>query len=295
MRVGAFELEEPLPELREPHALAMLRPWVDVGNVGSLTLGYLEEDLHAQPLAKLTRPGNFFDFTRYRPTIYFKEGQREISIPNTYIHWAKGEENNDFLFLHLLEPHMLGEDYVDSLSGILETFGVKRYCLLGSMYDAVPHTRPLIVSGSASGDETARLLKSLGVQSSGYEGPTSIASLVSHRASLQNIETMGLIVHLTQYAQLEEDYGGQLRIVEIVSSLYHLSIDLAHLREKTRRQYDEIGLAVEKNSQLRNIVAQLERHYEARVKKEEEEKEKPSLLSPEIEKFLREIDKDFGQ
>lgn len=62
MKVGAFELTEPLPELREPHALAMLRPWIDVGSVGSLALARLESHLQAQELGKLAKPGMFFDF-----------------------------------------------------------------------------------------------------------------------------------------------------------------------------------------------------------------------------------------
>jgi hypothetical protein len=33
MRIKAFELEEPVPELREPHVIAMLEPWIDAGNV----------------------------------------------------------------------------------------------------------------------------------------------------------------------------------------------------------------------------------------------------------------------
>ncbi len=70
MRVGAFELNEPVPELREPHALTMLRPWVDVGSVGSLVLLWLESLFQAKDLARLVRPGNFFDFTRYRPIIH---------------------------------------------------------------------------------------------------------------------------------------------------------------------------------------------------------------------------------
>ncbi len=76
MRLGAFELNEPLPELNEPHALAMLQPWIDVGSVGTLTLSWLETYLGAKELASLARPGNFFDFTRYRPTSYFQEGRR---------------------------------------------------------------------------------------------------------------------------------------------------------------------------------------------------------------------------
>ena len=67
MRIGAFEVVEPLPELRNTCAISMLRPWVDVGRVGSLVLNALERYTGAEELGRLARPGNFFDFTRYRP------------------------------------------------------------------------------------------------------------------------------------------------------------------------------------------------------------------------------------
>jgi len=35
MRIGAFDLPEPVPTLRDAHALVMIRPWVDVGSVGT--------------------------------------------------------------------------------------------------------------------------------------------------------------------------------------------------------------------------------------------------------------------
>ena len=70
MRIGAFDLTEPVPELREPHVIATLRPWIDVNNVGTLTLDGLEAQLGAKELGQLARPGNFYDFTRYRPTVY---------------------------------------------------------------------------------------------------------------------------------------------------------------------------------------------------------------------------------
>ena len=59
MRLGAFELNEPLPELKEPQALVMLKPWVDVGNVGTMTLSWLKIRFKAKELARLARPGNF--------------------------------------------------------------------------------------------------------------------------------------------------------------------------------------------------------------------------------------------
>ncbi|MCK4221718.1 MAG: PAC2 family protein, partial [Dehalococcoidia bacterium] len=159
MRIGAFELEEPLPELRAPHAFAVLQPWIDVGAVGSSALNTLEKQFGAQPLGSLTRPGSFFDFTRYRPTLQFVEGVRTLTLPNTVINCARRPEGHDLVFFHLLEPHTLGEVYVDSILQVLKRLGVKRYCLVGGMYDSVPHSKPLIVSGFAYGmaeDELGR-------------------------------------------------------------------------------------------------------------------------------------------
>jgi hypothetical protein len=36
VRIGAFELDEPIPELNEPYAFVILKPWIDVNNVGTL-------------------------------------------------------------------------------------------------------------------------------------------------------------------------------------------------------------------------------------------------------------------
>jgi len=292
MRLGGFDLSEPVPALKEPHALARLSPWVDVGGVGTLTLSWLEAYLGSVELGRLARPGNFFDFTRYRPIIYSKEGKREVTIPNSFVNYAKREGGNDFLLLHLLEPHMLGEAYVDSLLRLLVKFGVKRYCLLGSMYDMVPHTRPLIVTGGAVGARAESDLRQAGVQPSDYEGPTTIAFLISQQAPGLGIETASLIVHLPQYAQLDEDYTGKVRLMEVLCSLYDLPMDQADV-ERAERQRRQISLAVGREPQLQSIVTQLEAHYEARTKKTDEEQ--MPKLSPEIERFLRDIDKRFGQ
>jgi len=37
MKLGGFEVTEPVPELNAPHALANLRPWMDVGGKRKLT------------------------------------------------------------------------------------------------------------------------------------------------------------------------------------------------------------------------------------------------------------------
>jgi hypothetical protein len=293
VRIGAFELNEPLPELNEPYVFAVLRPWIDVNNVGTLVLNELETQFGAVELGKLAKPGHFFDFTRYRPNVYLEEGVRRISIPNTTIRYAKREGGNDFLFLYLLEPHALAEFYVDSVLRLLKTFKAKKYCLLGSMYDVVPHTRPLIINGGAVGKETELELKKSGAQSSSYQGPTTFTILITQRAQECGTETIWFIASLPQYVVLEEDYLGKLRLMEILNLLYRIPIDHKDF-EKASEQRILINQKVERTPELKSLIPQLEAMYEIRIKSKEGER--TSKLSSEIEEMLWKImGKDFGK
>lgn len=290
MQVGAFKLIKPLPELRSPHAFAILRPWIDVGSVGHLTLKLLEEYFHADILAELKNPGTFFDFTRYRPTVRHLQGERIVTIPNTCISYARRTDGNDLVFLNLLEPHMFGEVYARSVLKILDVLGVERYCLLGGMHDAVPHTRPLLVSGTAAADMGVKL-QSFGVQPSEYEGPTTIALLVSQEAIKHDIEVITLVVHLPQYTQLEEDYSGLARLLEIICPMQDFPIDLQRIKSKGKDQYKQVSEAVNNEPKFEQVIEQLENLYESQHRGFHME---VSSLSPDIENFLREIDSNFS-
>ena len=294
MRLRAFDLNEPVPELNEPHALAIIRPWIDVSSVGSLILSCLEAYLGSRELARLARPGNFFDFTRYRPTFNRKENSSEVDVPNTIITYGRQSGGHDFLFLRLLEPHILAEAYIDSVVELFKTFGVKRYCLIGSMYDMVPHTRPLLVTGTASNLGLQNELAVANVRHSDYQGPTTILSLIGHRALQLGMETCNMIVHLPSYLMMEEDCRGEKRLMEVISSLYDFAMPQADI-EKADQQEAQVRLIAEQIIQqeprLGLILKQLEANYDSRIKEEKEE----TRLSPEVEKFLQDLDRRFRQ
>ena len=292
MKIGAFEITEPVPELRDPHVFAMIRPWVDVGSVGTLTLNRLERYLGSKELGKLARPGNFFDFTRYRPTMRVVEGQREVKVPNSIIRYAQTENGPDFLFFHLLEPHSNGEDYTDSCLEVVEHFKVKRYCRIGAMYDAVPHTRPLLVTGTLGDVTLNRPVPNFKVRKSTYQGPTTILNLLSEGIEKSDIESINFMVHLPQYVQLEEDYAGTSRMIEVLSSVYDgIPADLAPTG-RGQRQYRELSASLERNTELKELIQQMEAHYDAQLDSEEvttAESAPAATLSPEIERFLSEL------
>lgn len=294
MRVGAFELTEPVPELKDPHVFAMIRPWVDVGSVGTLTLNRLERFMGSKELGRLHRPGTFFDFTRYRPNMRLVDGARQVKIPNSTIRYATTENGPDYLFFHLLEPHSNGEDYTDSILEVVKYFGVKRYCRVGAMYDAVPHTRPLLVTGSLGSVEQKRSVPNFKLSQSTYQGPTTIMNLLSEGIEREEIETINFMVHLPQYVQLEEDYAGTSRMIEVLSSVYdNIPADLAPVR-RGQRQYRELNASVDRNSELKTLIQQMEQYYDSQLTAEaqaasEESSAPEPALSPEIEAFLSEL------
>ena len=287
-----FDLVEPLPVLKNPHAVVVLRPWTDAGNSATLAMSWLESLLSAKQLGKISRPGMYFDFTRYRPMARYLAGNREIIIPNTILTFAKQDEGQDFVFINMHEPNMFAEQYIHSVLGLLKTLGIRRYCLLGSMYDMVPHTRPLIVTGGSTGEKAAEELKKAGVNSSSYEGPTTICSLITQEAGKMGLETITLMVRLPQYTQLEKDYTGQVRLLEVVQSLYGIPIDEEILR-RSRQQIKDIDAEVNCSRKLKEVVNHLETYYDAQSATKQ--KEETPTLSPEVESFLKEMENRFKQ
>ncbi len=289
MNIGAFDIDDNLPVLDRPHAIVVLRPWIDVGNVGTLALNRIERYLKSEEIGKLSSPGLFYDFTRYRPRSFFNEGRREVNIPNTTIRCSRLENGPNLITMHLLEPHLYGEDFTDSTIEVLKVMGVERYCLIGGMYDMVPHTRPLIVSGLGAGGAVLEEQLRLGAQQSSYEGPTTITYLVAQEAERLGIETRTFVTHLPQYLELDEDFAGTSRLVEILCTLYELPEHLID-KQKGAEQYSKLEDMVDSTEGMKELLVKLEDRYDS---EQQEESLHISDLSDDIESFLKDVQEDL--
>ena len=285
MKVGGFELQEPLPDLNEPHAIAILRPWVDAGNVGTLALSRLEESLGAQELGRLTTPGEYFDFTRYRPNTHQVEGRRVLSVPNTVISYTRREEGPDFLLCRVMEPHSSAEQYISSLVELFTALNVKRYCRIGAMYDAVPHTRPILVTGTLAGQPIPGPAGIMARTHRNYEGPTTILGLLNDQLEKHGIEQMMLMARLPQYLQIEDDYNGTARMLEALASIYHLPYEFPET-DLGQRQYRRVQAEVERNGPAQELIHKLEAEYDSHNAGAAEEE---SPLSPDVQRFLHDL------
>ena len=287
MLVGAFELDEPVPQLRDPHMFVALREWVDVGRVGTLALTTLEGYLRARDLGRLHRPGTFYDFTRYRP-LRLADGSG-LKVPNADLRYASLPGGHDIVFVHAYEPHWRGEEFVESLLSVAEQLGVRRYCLLGAMYGRTPHTRPLGVSGRATEESVQDYLKTVGVRTSSYGGPTTIMVLASERAPERGMEMMHIMVQLPPYVRVEEDFRGQAALLRALDGLYGFNLDMDSLSQEGDKQYQELNRLVRRNPQMRALIRRLEWDYDSQSVGGSESEEDPEL-PPDIEGFLRELE-----
>ena len=290
MKIGHFEFKEPVPDIKESHVLAVLRPWIDVGGVGTLSLSRLERHLRAKEIGRLESPGRFYDFTRYRPRSLMNEGKREFNVPNTIIRHAKMSEGPDLLLVHLLEPHLYGEEYVETMLEVFEYLGVKKYSLVGAMYDMVPHTRPLIVSGVGVGSSIDEENLRMNVKTSNYEGPTTITYLIGQGAAKKGMDTRIYVVHLPQYFQVEEDLSGTARLVEILCRQYNLPDRLIE-SDRGKDQYQSLQKMFEEESEVSNLLQRLEEKYD---KDNQESEISLGPLSQDIEEFLKSFDEGLS-
>lgn len=290
MRIGAFEVNEIVCELREQIAVGTLRPWLDAGNVGTLAMRALRDALDARDIGELATPGEFFDFTRYRPNVRYRGDEREFVVPNTRLSSARLPEGPDILLLDVLEPHARAEEYMDSMVEVLAVAGVRSHWRLGAWFGGVPHSRPLRVSmttgsrqlDAKTGRETRRTTR--------YEGPTSIMSLLTHRLEAREIENNSLMIQLPHYAQIDEDYSAAAAMLEAAGDAFGVSSALSEVVEQMRargaRQYEQLGRMVAASPDLVRAVESFEKIYDA---EHGEPGTGGSGLSPEIERFLGEV------
>ena len=297
MKIGDFEIDMPDPPLQDPHCIAILKPWINVGNVGKIVLGRLGKMYGAEQIGQLDRPGKFYDFTRYRPEIRLADGVRSVRVPNTKISFARRPSSNDIVLLELLEPHAFAEDFNDSVIELLKALNVTRYLQLGGMYDSVPHSRQLPVTGSVRGWETLPELEDVKLGGSRYQGPTSMTSQISERIRTDmRLETLSLMVHLPLYLKLDDDYAGSARILKILSELYGFSPLLPEI-DMGAKQYDQVTPAMIDNPALKDMVERFERESDNDISGESDSStsgpdsssDTEVMLSPEIEQFLNDI------
>lgn len=259
--------------------------WADAAEGATSALKFLQRKLKSQKFAEFD-PEEFYDFSQTRPTTTrTRDGQRHIHWPaNEFFHLAGADAAGGLMLFMGVEPNLRWRTYSRAVAQLARDYGVERVVHLGALLDAVPHTRPVRLSGSASRPDLARFMEESNIRSSNYQGPTGISSSVMDACIRQEMGYSSIWGHTSHYLQAAPNYRVAYTLLQTLSRMLPLSLDLGELQKAAATFDQAVARAVENDEQVSSYVTKLEGQYDAAASDEIPD---PDELVRDLEQFLR--------
>ena len=272
--------------LRAPALVCAFTGWNDAGDAASAGLQYLGASLKATRFARID-PEDFYDFQATRPKIKFVEGRtRSIEWPEVEIYAAHvPRAPRDLVLIQGAEPSMRWRGFSRLIVDLAEALGTQLVVTLGALLADVPHSRPVPITGFSSDDA---LTQRLGLQQSGYEGPTGIVGVLHSACQEAGLPSASLWASVPHYVAAAPNPKAALALVRKLESLVGVSVDAEELEHSAADYERQVSLAVQSDPDVQAFVERLER---AAAEEEEEiaPQDLPSgdVIAREFQRFLR--------
>jgi proteasome assembly chaperone (PAC2) family protein len=270
------------PQLKNTFVVVGFEGWVDAGDASSVAVGYLKSTWDATDFASVD-PEEFFDFQAHRPHVRLNdEGVREIVWPSaTFSYATVPGTDRDVVLLQGIEPSMRWSTFTRLLLDVCEFTQAKIVVGLGALLAGRPHTRPIRVTGTAS---TPELVSRYGLAIPRYEGPTGILGVIADACRREDLPCVTLLGWVPHYLQGSPSPSAALAILQRLSTLLDISIDLSDLEGRSRSHDSRVADAVRSDPDIAATVEELERLADA-----EDMNDIPSgeELAEEVERYLR--------
>ena len=175
---------------------------------------------------------------------------------------------------------------------LTERLGVRRVIGLGTIPMAVPHTRPITLTAHSN---DRNLIADHQPWVGEVQVPGSVSNLLEFRMSQHGYEVVGFTVHVPHYlAQTDFPAAAEVLLAE-VAKCGSLQIPVEALDAAGAEVQAKVNEQVESSSEVAQVVAALERQYDAFVAAQENrsllanDEDLPSgdELGAEFEQFLR--------
>ena len=276
------------PDTKLDHLLIAYAGWPDAAESATNTIKYLLRKLQARKFAEID-PEEFFVFTQERPrSSRTRDGRRRIHWPaNEFFHWTGHGTGNQtrLMFLLGVEPNLRWRTFSSIVADLAHQSGVKTVIHVGALLDAVPHTRPVRLTGSSTQPDLQKALDSASVGSSNYQGPTGISTAVMDACTRKGMGYASLWGNTPHYLQAAPNYRISYTLARSLVSLLNLPIDLSELSAAADTFDVEVARAANQDDQLTEYIKKLEDRYDESVTSSE--MPDPAEVIHELEQFLR--------
>ena len=274
------------PDKKLKHMVVVFSGWADAAEGATSAIKFLQRKLKSKKFAEID-PEEFYDFSQTRPyTSRTRDGKRRIHWPaNEFSYLTDPRADSGVMVFVGVEPNLKWRTFAKTVATVAKDHGVESVVHIGALLDAVPHTRPVKLSGTASESSLSEFLEGQGIRSSNYQGPTGISSAMMAACIEEGLEYTSIWGHTSHYLQAAPNHRVGSTLLEILLKLLNLPLDLAELKSAAGVFNAEVEKAVAKDDQIASYVTKLEGQYDEAVAAIEIPD--PAELVRDLEKFLR--------
>ncbi|WP_372735339.1 PAC2 family protein [Nocardioides sp.] len=235
--------------------------FLDAGNASARATSHLIDNCEGGSVVATFDVDQFHDYRARRPAMSFiRDHYADYDAPRLLVRLLRDAGGTPFLLMSGTEPDNRWEAFSRSVRQVVEQLRVTRVVSMGSVPMAVPHTRPIAITPHANRPE-------LVMGTSPWRGelriPSSAQSLLEIKLGEWGHDMLGFVAHIPHYlAQL--DYPkASVMLLERVELAGRLTIDLTALRDLAEQREEEISRYLSDNEEVADVVAALERQYDA--------------------------------
>ena len=255
-----------VPELArrdDPGSLTMvvvLEGFLDAGNAAGRAAQHLI-DASDGPVVATFDVDQFHDYRARRPAVSFVVDHYEaFDAPRLVVRLLTDAAGTPYLLLHGPEPDNRWEAFCRAVAEVVERFGVSLVVGMGAVPMAVPHTRPIALTHHANRPE-------LLIGESPWRGelrvPSSAQALLEIRLGEWGYPAMGFVANIPHYLAQMDYPKASAALLEQVEIAGRLMVDLSGLRAEAEDRDAEVAHYLETNPEVADVVAALERQYDA--------------------------------
>jgi hypothetical protein len=293
---GIYELELPAPKLvtsdgRGPVLVHALEGYSDAGHAIRLAAAHLKAALDTELVASFAID-ELLDYRSRRPLMTFKiDHFTNYDDPELSLYALRDSVGTPFLLLAGMEPDLKWERFVTAVRLLAERLGARQTIGLGTVPMAVPHTRPITMTAHSNNGE---LIADFQPWISEIQVPGSASNLLEYRMAQHGHEVVGFTVHVPHYLTQTDYPAAAQALLEQVAKTGSLRLPLTALAEAATDIRDKIDEQVQASAEVAQVVAALERQYDAFIDAQENrsllthDEDLPSgdELGAEFERFL---------
>jgi proteasome assembly chaperone (PAC2) family protein len=280
-----------IPERKLPNMIVAFAGWGDAAQAPTRALRYLKRTLSTEKIAEID-PEEFYDFTSTRPkTLMNDQEERYVGWPSNNFHAHVPDDDSPGLLLFSgTEPSLKWKTYCNLILDVADRCGVETMVSLGSLFNTVPHSRPLPVSSIVSSrQELAERVTATGAFMSPYQGPTAIHTVLAAMCNERGLPHASFWGHGPHYLPSTPNPKLSYTLLDKVRQFLDIQLDLEELRSAGDRFEQQATEAIASQEEVVEYVRRLEEAYDASQSPESPENEvsSPDAIIHDLEEFLK--------